>query len=137
MTLRTIIVAAVTSVGAVLIPVTEAGAAPKLAPFPTQAQISACVKSVTSHKAMTAKQVATCKAAVWQTYITETCPKDRTNPLDPNHVLPNGYLIQLGNGYRGITGKAAHEWAIRAGHKAFLVANDNVTEEQIEAHICT
>jgi hypothetical protein len=119
---------------AVATPPSTAGA--KIAPFPTQAQIGTCIKAVTGHKPLTAKQVATCKAAVWQTYIPNPCPKDKTNPLSTDYVAPSGYLIDLGHGYRSIRGKAAPEWAIRAGHKPFLVAHETVTQERIDAAIC-
>jgi hypothetical protein len=128
---------AIVAAALVLLPAGTASASSKPAPMPTQQQINACVKSVTSNKPMTAKQVRGCLAAVWQSYTPHPCPKDITNPLDTQYVKPSGYLIDLGHGYRNIHGKAAHEWAVRAGHKPFMVANQKVTQEQIDAAICS
>lgn len=113
----------------------EAAVAAKLPPYPTAQQVASCARAVTSTKPLTAAQVRGCKAAVWQTYGPEPCPKDPTNPLDTQYVGPSGYTIDLGHGYRGVKGKAAHEWAIRAGHRAFQVSSAT-TQEQILSAIC-
>jgi hypothetical protein len=93
-------------------------------PVPTHQQIEACVKAVTGDRPLTARQVTGCRAAVSQTFLSEKCPQ-----------TPSGYLIDL-MGYRGVRGRAAHEWAIRAGRKPFLVRSDQTTQDVLDAAIC-
>jgi hypothetical protein len=93
-------------------------------PVPTHRQIEGCVKAVTGDKPLTARQVTGCRAAVSQTFLSEKCPQ-----------TPSGYLIDL-MGFRSIRGKAAHEWAIRAGRKPFLVRSDQTTQDVLDAAIC-
>lgn len=100
-------------------------AASKSPPVPTQKEIQGCVKAVTAEKPLTSQQVAGCKAAVLQTYLPEKCAKG-----------PSGYLIDLMGGYRGIHGKAAHEWALRVGRRPFLVRSDRTTQGVLSANIC-
>ena len=88
-------------------------------------QVQGCVRAVTGEQPLTAKQVAGCKAAALQTFISEKCSEG-----------PPGYVIDLMGDYRGIHGKAAHEWAIRAGHRPFLVRSDHTTQVVIIANIC-
>lgn len=97
----------------------------KSPPIPTQKQIRGCVMAVTGNQALTAGQVAGCKAAVLQIFLPEKCSEG-----------PSGYVIDLMGDYRGIHGKAAHEWAIRAGHRPFLVRSDQTTQVVIDANIC-
>jgi hypothetical protein len=92
--------------------------------IPTHEQIEGCVKAVTGDKPLTARQVTGCRAAVSQTFLSEKCPQN-----------PSGYLIDL-MGYRGVHGKAAHEWAIRAGRRPFLVRSDQTTQDVLDAAIC-
>jgi membrane carboxypeptidase/penicillin-binding protein PbpC len=100
-------------------------ASAKSPPTPTQKQIQRCVIAVTGEQPLTAQQVAGCKAVVLQTFLPEKCSEG-----------PSGYLIDLMGGYRGIDGKAAHEWAIRAGHRPFRVRSDQTTQVVIDANIC-
>jgi hypothetical protein len=100
-------------------------ASAKPPPIPTQKQIRACASAVTGERPLTAGQVAECKAAALQTFLLEGCSKG-----------PSGYVIDLMGDYRGIHGKAAHEWAIRSGHKPFLVRSDRTTQAVITANIC-
>lgn len=100
-------------------------ASAKSPPMPTQKQIQRCVVAVTGEQPLTAQQVAGCKAVVLQTFLPEKCSEG-----------PSGYLIDLMGGYRGINGKAAHEWAIRAGHRPFRVRSDQTTQVVIDANIC-
>jgi hypothetical protein len=93
--------------------------------IPTQVQVRGCVRAVTGEQPLTAQQVAGCKAAVLQTFLSEKCSEG-----------PPGYVIDLMGDYRGIRGKAAHEWAIRAGHRPFLVRSDHTTQVVIIANIC-
>lgn len=81
--------------------------------------------AVTGNQPLDAGQVAGCKAAVLQIFLPEKCSEG-----------PSGYVIDLMGGYRGIQGKAAHEWAIRAGHRPFLVRSDQTTQVVINANIC-
>jgi hypothetical protein len=93
-------------------------------PTPTHRQIEGCVEAVTGDKPLTARQVTGCRGAVSQTFLSERCPQ-----------TPSGYLIDL-MGYRGVHGKAAHEWAIRAGRRPFLVRSDETTQNVLDAAIC-
>ena len=125
-------------VAAALLPMSAAGASSKIPPMPTQQQINSCVKAVTSHKPLTAKQVNGCLAAVWQTYLGQQCPQDPTNTneiISGPYVKPSGYIISLGHSYRGIAGKAAHSWAIRAGSRPYQVKSSD-TQQSIDAAIC-
>ena|ERR1700733_9982353 len=97
----------------------------KSPPIPTQKQIRECVMAVTGERPLTSWQVAGCKAAVLQTFLPEKCSES-----------PPGYVIDLMGDYRGIHGKAAHLWAIRAGHRPFLVRSDQTTQVVINANIC-
>jgi len=81
--------------------------------------------AVTGGQPMTARQVAECKAVVLQTFLPEKCSEG-----------PSGYLIDLMGGYRGIHGKAAHEWAIRSGHRPFRVESNQTTQVVLDANIC-
>jgi hypothetical protein len=74
---------------------------------------------------LTSQQVAGCKAVVSQTYLPEKCAEG-----------PSGYLIDLMDGYRGIHGKAAHEWGLRVGRRPFLVRSDRTTQAVLLANIC-
>jgi hypothetical protein len=93
--------------------------------IPTQKQVRGCVRAVTGDQPLTAQQVAGCKAAVLQTFLPEKCSEG-----------PSGYVIDLMGDYRGIHGKAAHEWAIHAGHRPFQVRSDQTTQVVIIANIC-
>jgi hypothetical protein len=97
----------------------------KSPPIPTQKQIRGCVIAVTGEQPLTTGQVAGCKAAVLQTFLPVKCSES-----------PPGYVIDLMGDYRGIQGKAAHEWAIRAGHRPLLVLSDRTTQAVINANIC-
>jgi hypothetical protein len=97
----------------------------KSPPIPTQRQVQACESAVTGERPLTAGQVAECKAAATQIFLPERCSEG-----------PSGYVIDLMGDYRGIHGKAAHEWAIRSGHKPFLVRSDRTTQAVITANIC-
>jgi hypothetical protein len=97
----------------------------KSPPVPTEKQVRACVTAVTGAHPLTAGQVAECKAVVLQTFLPEKCTEG-----------PPGYLIDLMGGYRGIRGKAAHDWAIRAGQRPFLVRSDHTTQVVLTANIC-
>lgn len=105
----------------------------------TKAQVASCVKAVTGRKALTKAQVNDCLATVLQTYDPQPCPKDPSQisnglVLGP-YVAPRGYEFDLGGGYAGIKGKAAHTWAIRVGSRPFRV-NKSDTEATIAAAIC-
>jgi hypothetical protein len=97
----------------------------KSPPTPTQKQIRGCVMAVTGGRPLTTRQVAVCKAVVLQTFLPEKCSDG-----------PSGYLIDLMGGYRGVRGKAAHEWAIRAGQRPFRVRSDQTTQAVLSANIC-
>lgn len=97
----------------------------KSPPIPTRKQIRGCVMAVTAKQPLTAAQVVGCKAAVLQIFLPEKCSEG-----------PSGYVIDLMGDYRGIHGKAAHEWAIRAGHRPFLVRSSQTTQVVINANIC-
>jgi hypothetical protein len=115
-------------VGASLVVMSCVAAIPasgKPPPIPTQMQIRGCVRAVTGEQPLTVQQVAGCKAAALQTFISEKCSEG-----------PPGYVIDLMGDYRGIHGKAAHEWAIRAGRRPFLVHGDHTTQVVIIANIC-
>jgi hypothetical protein len=115
-------------VGAVSVLLSFIGATPatgKSPPIPTQKQIRACATAVTGVRPLTAEQVAECKAAALQTFLAETCSEG-----------PSAFVIALMGDYRGIHGKDAHEWAIRAGRKPFLVRSDQTTQVVIAANIC-
>jgi hypothetical protein len=81
--------------------------------------------AVTGGLPLTAWQVAECKVVVLHTFLPEKCSEG-----------PAGYVIDLMGGYRGIHGKAAHEWAIRAGHRPFQVRSDQTTQVVLDANIC-
>lgn len=98
----------------------SAGAATKTPPLPTVQQINTCTKAVTAKKPMTAKQVTTCKAAVWQVFVDVACPRGAP-----------GYLIRFGLG-----SQPSRQWAIRNGHRAVLVKSKIVHPEQIVAAVC-
>lgn len=122
----------------------QAGAASTFPKPATKTLVQTCVTSVTGKKVLTKKQVNACLATVMQTYVAQTCPKDPTNPLDSQTVGPKGYLINLGSwlssglNQTGINPrKAHHEYAIRVGSKPFIVANSNITQEKIDAAICS
>jgi hypothetical protein len=97
----------------------------KSPPMPTQKQMQGCARAVTGAQPMTARQVAECRTVVRQTFLPEKCSEG-----------PPGYLIDLMGGYRGIHGKAAHEWAIRSGHRPFRVRSDQTTQVVLDANIC-
>jgi hypothetical protein len=103
--------------------------------YPSQAQVTQCVKAVTGHSKLTPKQVSVCLVVVLQTYDRQPCPKDPANPYDGKYLKPTGYLIDLAGGYDGIKGAAAHTWAIRAGQRPFLVKK-SATQETIDAALC-
>ena len=93
-------------------------------PTPTHGHLERCVKAVTGDKPLTARQITGCRAAVSQTFLLEKCPQ-----------TPPGYLIDL-MGYRGVHGEAAHEWAIRANRRPFLVRSNQTTQDVLDAAIC-
>jgi hypothetical protein len=115
--------------GAALVPVSAAGASQKTPAMPTQQQVNSCVKTVTGHKPLTVKQTEGCWTAVWQTGLDTLC---NGNPGDngPHDV----YVIDL-KGYRGISGKAAHSWAIHAGARPFQVTGAD-SPSTINAALC-
>jgi hypothetical protein len=81
-------------------------------------------QGVSGEEPSTARQVAGWKAAVPQGFLLEKCSQ-----------TPSGSLINFMGGYRGVHGKAAHAWAIRAGRKPLLVRSDQTTQDVVDAAI--